>query len=60
LTLHYEPVTAGALNTDETAGSTDKPSIFTAIDTQLGLKIEARKDMVDVLMIDSIQRPSEN
>jgi len=60
LTLHYEPVTAGALNTDETATSTDRPSIFTAIDTQLGLKLEARKEMVDVLTIDNIQRPSEN
>jgi len=60
LTLHYEPLTAGAPNTDETAPSTDKPSIFTAIDTQLGLKLEARKEMVEVLMIDSIQRPSEN
>ena len=60
LTLHYEPVTAGALNTNEAATSTDRPSIFTAIDTQLGLKLEARKEMVEVLMIDGIQRPSEN
>jgi bla regulator protein BlaR1 len=60
LTLHYEPVTAGALNTDGSATSTDKPSIFTAIDTQLGLKLEPRKEMVEVLMIDNIQSPSGN
>jgi uncharacterized protein (TIGR03435 family) len=60
LTLQYEPVTAGALNTGETAASTDRPSIFTAIDTQLGLTLEARKEMVEVLMIDNIQHPSDN
>lgn len=60
LTLNYEPVTAGTFNRDETTTSTDKPSIFTALDTQLGLKLEARKEMVEVLMIDNIQRPSEN
>ena len=60
LTLNYEPVTVGALSTDETATSTAKPSIFTAIDTQLGLKLKARKEMVEVLIIDDIQRPSEN
>lgn len=60
LSLHYEPLTAAALNTDETAASTDRPSIFTAIDTQLGLKLEARKEMVEVLIIDNVQRPSEN
>lgn len=60
LTLRYEPITAGALNTDETAAVTERPSIFTALDTQLGLKLEARKEMVDILMIDNIQRPSDN
>lgn len=42
---------------DPTAG----PSIFTAIHDQLGLKLEARKGMVDVLVIDHIERtPTEN
>jgi uncharacterized protein (TIGR03435 family) len=38
----------------------DAPSLFTAIQEQLGLKLEATKAHVDVLVIDSVQRPTEN
>jgi uncharacterized protein (TIGR03435 family) len=36
------------------------PSIFTAVEEQLGLKLEPGKGPVPVLAIDSINRPSEN
>jgi uncharacterized protein (TIGR03435 family) len=36
------------------------PSIFTAIQQQLGLRLQARKTPVDVLAIDHAERPSEN
>jgi uncharacterized protein (TIGR03435 family) len=36
------------------------PSIFTSIQEQLGLKLESSKGSVEVLLIDSVHRPSEN
>jgi uncharacterized protein (TIGR03435 family) len=38
----------------------DAPDIFQAIQEQLGLKLVAAKGPVDVLVIDHIERPSEN
>jgi uncharacterized protein (TIGR03435 family) len=35
------------------------PSIFTAIQ-DLGLKLDSMKGPVDVLVIDSVQKPTEN
>jgi uncharacterized protein (TIGR03435 family) len=43
------------------AGATDDaPSVFVAIQEQLGLKLESARSQVDVLIIDHIERPSEN
>lgn len=36
------------------------PSLFTALQDQLGLKLEARKEPVDVIVIDHIEPPSPN
>ena len=36
------------------------PSIFTALEEELGLKLQPGKAMVNVYVIDHIQRPSEN
>ena len=36
------------------------PSLFEAVQQQLGLKLEAQKTAVDVLVIDKVEKPSAN
>jgi uncharacterized protein (TIGR03435 family) len=41
-------------------GDDDKPSIFAAVQDQLGLKMEASRALIEMLVIDRIQRPDPN
>jgi uncharacterized protein (TIGR03435 family) len=50
----------------EAGGPAPQPAVsdsgptFAAIEEQLGLKLESSRDPVEVLVIDSVQRPSQN
>jgi uncharacterized protein (TIGR03435 family) len=64
ITLKWTPDTGAAATNSGTEGTTSPsdsgPSIFTAIQEQLGLKLESTKGPVQVLVIDHIEMPSEN
>ena len=68
-TLHWTPETPAALPGGPADGGpgpgaaqpdSSGPSIFTAIQEQLGLKLESQKGPVKTLVIDSVEKPSEN
>jgi bla regulator protein blaR1 len=56
------PTTLGGAPRSDDAPPPDSsgPSIFTAIQEQLGLKLESRKVQVEMLVIDHVEAPSEN
>jgi bla regulator protein blaR1 len=49
-----EPLPVGA------AGDSNLPNIFTALEEQLGLKLESAKGPVEVIVIDRVEKPGEN
>ncbi len=54
--LHWRPDTGPDAGTLDSSGS----SIFTAVQEQLGLQLKPAKAMLDTIVIDKAERPSEN
>jgi uncharacterized protein (TIGR03435 family) len=48
---HFPPINSGA---------SGKPDVFAAIQQQLGLRLESSRAQVEIIIIDSVQKPSEN
>jgi uncharacterized protein (TIGR03435 family) len=60
ISLHWTPDDASPNSTVSSASPQDGPSLFTALQEQLGLKLEAGTGDVDVLVIESAEKPSVN
>jgi uncharacterized protein (TIGR03435 family) len=60
--LHYaaEPRGVPPPGADQPAADPNAPSLFTALQEQLGLKLESSKGPVEVVVIDSIEKPTED
>jgi uncharacterized protein (TIGR03435 family) len=61
-TLEHTPerVGRGVLEGREPAPNPNGPSLSTALQEQLGLKLESRKSPVEFLIIERIEKPPEN
>jgi len=55
-----QPVALNGAAAPPSLAMSDRPSLFTAIQEDLGLKLEPQRREVDVLVIDRIERPTEN
>ena len=56
--LRYQPEPAGQPAAGDPSVDADLPSIFTAIQEQLGLRLVGGKASVDVLIVDALEHPT--
>jgi uncharacterized protein (TIGR03435 family) len=58
-TLHWASFDPGPAAAPTDPGE-QGPSLFTALEEQLGLKLKSEKEQIEVIVVDSVEKPSEN
>ena len=58
--LQFSEATVGPDGREYDSGDPEHPSIFTAVQEQLGLRLVSTKGPVEVLAIDGVQKPTVN
>ena len=58
--LSWSPLSAPTGPGASNAGPIDLPSLFTATEEQLGLKLEPRLEVIDVIVVDHAELPRPN
>ena len=60
LELEFTPDPSAAGGQPPAVSDTNLPSLFTALEEQLGLKLVPERRPVEVLVIDRVERPTDN
>jgi uncharacterized protein (TIGR03435 family) len=58
--LKFESAPALPVRPPNAANPSDLPDVFTALQDQLGLRVKSARDPVEVIVIDRIEKPTEN
>jgi uncharacterized protein (TIGR03435 family) len=58
--LHWRDGKASSGENETSSGASGEPTLFKAIQEQLGLKLQAQKAPTLVLVIDRLEKPAEN
>ena len=58
--FQFAPLNTGFLQAPANPDSSLRPSLFTVLEEQLGLKLESSRGPVEVIVIDNLEKPAPN